>query len=149
MLNMYSEDDAKKEPKRVPRGSPNLICWSKKRYKTWYKLTTQFGSDFEANLHDFFDWTINGKWALACMPDPKCDFRLFEKVYFVHAANIENCALAYTTNPFLWFCVFRKNSSKQNNVCFENFILRCKNAHFDWQRLPKWWKWPVLGLPGF
>ena len=55
-------------------------------------------------------------WALACTPGPKCDFRLSKKIYFFHAAIIENCALACTRSPFLLFCAFRKKWKKKITV---------------------------------
>ena len=48
-----------------------------------------------------FAWQKHENWALACMPGPKWDFRLFEKINILHASKSENWALACTRAPFL------------------------------------------------
>ena len=66
--------------------------------------------------------------ALACTPGPKCDFRLSEKIYFFHAAIIENCALACTRSPFLLFCAFRKKWKKKS-LFFSKIAFYDVNMH--------------------
>ena len=45
------EKDARKEPKKVPKGCPNLKFGRTNGYKNRYKLTALFGSDLEAIFH--------------------------------------------------------------------------------------------------
>ena len=67
MRGFWLEKGAKKEPKRVPRGSQNRDFWSKNGYQKRFKYTLRLRRDFKANCIEISAKVYN--WKLQLKPE--------------------------------------------------------------------------------